>query len=114
MIPQALIEKTATHTGKLLGKGTIRESESVQRNPIRALTKLSGDIRLVSNIMALKDLGKKNSHDLEGIREVLRAVEGVCIFTVIDLKDAFYHIEIEEADKYCWQYIYLYIKYSYV
>lgn len=99
MIPQALIGKTATYIGRLLERGIIRDSESVWRNPIRALAKPNGDIRLVSNLMALNDLVEKDPHDLESIREVVRAVEGASIFTVVDLKDAFYHTEIEETDK---------------
>ena len=33
------------------------------------------------------------------IRDVIRAVQGSTIFSVIDLKEGLYHIEIEEEDK---------------
>jgi Reverse transcriptase (RNA-dependent DNA polymerase) len=77
----------------------IRRWGSEWRNPIRAIEKPNGDVRIVSNLMALNDLVEKDRYELARIREVTRAVQGSKWFTVIDLKEGFYHIEIEEEDK---------------
>ncbi len=99
-VHQALFKKTKDHIYNLLDKGIIRRSESDWRNPIRAIEKPNGDVRLVSNFIALNDLVKKDPYELVNIRDVIRATQGSKYFTVVDLKEAFYHIEIEEEDKF--------------
>ena len=85
---------------KLLeSRGTICRSTSKWRNPIRALRKQNGTIRLVSNLMALNDLGEKDEYGLANIRDIIRYTQGSKYFLVIDLKEGFYSIEIEEEDK---------------
>ena len=79
--------------------GVIRKSSSEWRNPVRAIQKPDGSIRMVSNLMALNSMGEKDPLELVNIREVVRGAEGSRYFTMLDLKEAFYHIEIEEAVK---------------
>ena len=52
----------------------------------------------MSNLVALNDLVEKDPGGLPNIRDVVRATVGSKWFTVIDLKEGFYHIEIEESD----------------
>ena len=49
--------------------------------------------------MALDDLVVKDPYEIPNIREVLRATQGSKWFTVFDLKEGFYHVEISEEDK---------------
>ena len=49
--------------------------------------------------MALNDLVVKDPYEIPNIRDVLRATQGSKWFTVLDLKEGFYHIEIREEDK---------------
>ncbi|MGL5708995.1 MAG: reverse transcriptase family protein [Aeromonas sp.] len=49
--------------------------------------------------MALNDLCEKDPYELKTIREVINATQGHRYFTVLDLKEGFYTIEIEEEDK---------------
>lgn len=99
MIPQALLRKTEEYIQKLEERNVIRRSNSEWRNPIRSIAKPNGEIRLVSNFMALNDLVEKDPYELKGIRDVINATQGNAYFTVIDLKEGFYSIEIEEEDK---------------
>ncbi|KAF9748555.1 Transposon Tf2-11 polyprotein, partial [Nosema granulosis] len=99
-VQQSLFKKTRSHIHGLLERGVIRRSDSDWRNPIRAIEKPNGNVRLVSNFMALNDLVKKDPYNLVNIRDVIRATQGSEYFTVVDLKEAFYHIEIEEGDKF--------------
>lgn len=68
-------------------------------NPIRSIRKPSGEIRLVSNLMALNDIVEKDDYKLSNIREVIRAPQGAKFMSVFDLKEAFYSIKIAKEDK---------------
>jgi len=99
-IPQAILGPTMRLLENMEKRKIIRRSESKWRNPIRALDKGDGvNVRIVSNLMALNDLVEKDPYGIPNIRDVIRATQGSKWFTVLDLKDGFYHIEIEEADK---------------
>ncbi|MGL5709167.1 MAG: reverse transcriptase family protein, partial [Aeromonas sp.] len=99
VIPQALRKDTDSYIRDLEERGVLRRSNSEWRNPIRALQKPNGSIRLVSNFMALNDLCEKDPYELKTINEVINATQGYNFFTVLDLKEGFYSIEIVEADK---------------
>ncbi|WUR02937.1 reverse transcriptase [Vairimorpha necatrix] len=98
-IPQALMENTEKYIKGLEERKIIRRSTSEWRNPIRAIVKPNGGVRLVSNLMSLNDLVEKDPYELSNIRDIVRATQGSKWFTVIDLKEGFYHVEIEEEDK---------------
>ncbi|KAF9756190.1 Transposon Tf2-9 polyprotein, partial [Nosema granulosis] len=99
-IPQALLKKTEEYIKSLEKRNIIRRSISEWRNPIRAIEKPNGDVRLVSNLIALNDIVEKDPYELSNIRDVIRSTQGSKYFTVIDLKEGFYSVEIEEADKF--------------
>jgi hypothetical protein len=98
-VSQALRERAEKYLEDLERKSVIRESKSEWRNPIRVIEKPNGGIRVVSNFIVLNNLVEKDPCELSNIRNVIRATQGLSWFTVIDLKEGFYHIEIEEADK---------------
>jgi hypothetical protein len=99
-IAQALLKKTEDYINSLERRKIIRRSTSDWRNPIRAIEKPNGDIRLVSNLIALNDIVEKDPYELTRIRDVIRSTQGSEFFTVIDLKEGFYSIEIEEKDRF--------------
>ncbi|MEG2848585.1 MAG: reverse transcriptase family protein, partial [Bacilli bacterium] len=98
-IHQAIKERATQHINDLERRSIIRRSNSTWRNPIRFLEKPNGSLRLVVNFIKLNDLVEKDPQELNTIQDVLRETVNAKIFSVIDLKDAFYHIEIEENDK---------------
>ncbi|KAF9758207.1 Retrovirus-related Pol polyprotein from transposon, partial [Nosema granulosis] len=49
--------------------------------------------------MALNELVEKDPYELPLIKGIIRATQGSRIFSVIDLKEGFYHVEIEEHHK---------------
>ncbi|KAF9760811.1 Retrovirus-related Pol polyprotein from transposon opus, partial [Nosema granulosis] len=99
IVPYNLREKFEAYLNKLEERGVIRRSRSEWRSPIRALEKPNGDVRLVSNLMALNELVEKDPYALPLIKDIIRAAQGSKVFTVIDLKEGFYHVEIEEHHK---------------
>jgi Zinc knuckle len=92
-IPQSLKLKLEEHLER---RGIIRKSKSQWRNPVRAIQKPDGEVRLVSNLMKLNDLAEKDSYSLPDMRKVIQATQGANFLTVIDLKDAYYHVEIAQ------------------
>ncbi|KAF9761717.1 Transposon Tf2-6 polyprotein, partial [Nosema granulosis] len=98
-VSQSLRSKTKDYLQRLEMRGIIRRTRSDWRNPIIALEKPNGDVRIVSNHMGLNDLVEKDPYQLPTIREVIQATQGSMVFSVIDLKEGFYHIEIEEKHK---------------
>ena len=97
--PQAEKEDANKIIKDYLDRGIIRRSSSEWRNPIRFIRKPNGSLRLVSNLMALNKEVKKDEFSLRNIREIINATSGSKFFSVLDLKEAFYNIEIEEKDK---------------
>lgn len=99
MIAQALYEATEKYIKDLEKRKIIRRSESNWRNPIRAIQKPNGMIRLVSNFMALNDLCSKDPYELQTISKVISMTQGFSYFSVLDLKEGYYSIEIVEEHK---------------
>ena len=76
IVPQSLKEKTRAYLDDLEKRKIIRRSISEWRNPIRAIRKPDGTIRVVCNLIALNDLVEKDPYQFPGIREVIRATQG--------------------------------------
>ncbi|MGL5636187.1 MAG: reverse transcriptase family protein, partial [Bacteroidales bacterium] len=100
VIPQALREKTRRLIYRLEKRGIIRKSDSQWRNPIRALQKPNGEIRLVCNMMALNDITETDSYAMADMKRIIEATVGSNNLTILDLKDAYHQIEINEVDKF--------------
>lgn len=100
VVPRAMEHMACEHIQNLEDRGIIRRSSSNWRNPIRFIEKIDGKLRMVVNLMKLNDLTIKDNYKISTIKEIIRETQGASIFTVIDCKEAFYSVEIEEKDKY--------------
>ncbi len=68
------------YSNQIETRGIIRRSRSDWRSPIRALEKPNGDVRLVSNLMALNELVEKDPYALPLIKYIIRATQGSKVF----------------------------------
>jgi hypothetical protein len=59
---------------QLEDRRVISESRSQWRNPIRALKKPNGEIRIVSNLIALNNIVKKDSFEIPEMRRLIDKV----------------------------------------
>ncbi|EQB59757.1 retrotransposon-like family member (retr-1) [Vairimorpha apis BRL 01] len=75
-IPQALIKETEEYIRELENRKVIKRSKSEWRNPIRAIQKPNGEVRIVSNFIELNDLVEKDPYELLNMRDILRATQG--------------------------------------
>lgn len=98
-VPQALKQKARDYIAELLYRGILRKSSSQWRTPIRFIEKPDGTVRLVQNLIPLNDITRKDSFELPEMSKIVEAISGSKFITVLDLKEGYYQIEIDEKDK---------------
>ncbi len=82
-----------------LKKGFIQPSKSPAVVPILFVPKKDGTLRLYIDYRGLNAVTIKNRYPLSFINEIMDRVQGVQWFNKIDLKDAYYRIQIEAGDE---------------
>lgn len=80
-------------------KGIIEPSKSNWLNPVVLTRKKSGELRFCLDLRRLNDLVVQDEFEIPKIGELLNLLYNKKYFTLIDLKDGFFQIEIEEKDK---------------
>ena len=98
-IKKGMLEKVSNEIDSLKAKGYIRESVSEWRNLIRPENKPDGSIRMCMNMMALNELVEKEEEYIPKVDDILDNLQGSKYFTVLDLKEGYFQILIEEEDK---------------
>lgn len=83
----------------LLQKGVIRESESEYASPIVLVKKKNGEIRMCVDYRHLNKIILRENHPIPVIEEQLEIVGDKCYFSILDLKDGFYHINVVEESR---------------
>ncbi|KAI5179472.1 hypothetical protein PAEPH01_2652, partial [Pancytospora epiphaga] len=83
----------------LLAKDYIRESSSVWNNMIRPVPKPDGSIRLCMNMMALNDITEEEIQRIPNMQEIFSALQGAEWLTMINLKNGYFQIHLDEKDK---------------
>lgn len=61
-MPQAIKNELKEYLTNLVKRAIIRRSNSEWRNPIRAIQKPNGKLRIISNFMSLNDLCEKDPY----------------------------------------------------
>lgn len=98
-IEQSVIKRTKDELQKLEDAGIIRKSRSVWRSPIRPVENPDGSIRICTNLIALNEIVESESYPTPIMSDLIEKVQGSNIFSLIDLKDGYFQIEIQEEDK---------------
>lgn len=96
---RSMIERTKAELKRLENAKIIRRSESSWRSPIRPVEKPDGSIRVCTNLIALNDLVRKENYPTPIMSDLIEKVQGSEWFTLIDLKDGYFQVEIKEEDK---------------
>ena len=79
--------------------GIIRDSISPFNSPVIVVKKKDGTIRPVIDYRRLNKNTIIDSFALPNINEILNSLGGAKVFTTLDIKSAFHHIELEEHCK---------------
>ncbi|MGL5709134.1 MAG: reverse transcriptase domain-containing protein, partial [Aeromonas sp.] len=80
-------------------KGVVEESNSKWLNPVVLIRKKNGELRFCVDFRRLNDLVAQDHFEIPRINDFFHILRDMKYFTLIDLKDGFYHIDIEENDK---------------
>lgn len=97
----------------MLQEGIIRYSRSKYASPAFAIRKPSGELRLVVDFRQLNALTEPLVFPFPDVQDQILGLEGSRIYSQIDLKSGFYHIEIDEADKHKTSFIILNEQYEF-
>jgi hypothetical protein len=82
-----------------LKNGWIKRSISEADTPILFVLKKDGSLYLYMDYRGLNAITKKNRHLLPLISETLNRLGRAKVFSVLDLKDAYYRIPIKRGDE---------------
>ncbi|GFY02721.1 retrovirus-related Pol polyprotein from transposon 297 [Trichonephila clavipes] len=82
-----------------LEQGIIRESRSDFSSPVVVCKKKDGTMRLCIDYRKLNKKIVKDRYPLPIIEEVLDKLGNGKIFTTLDLKNAFFHVDVDEASR---------------
>jgi hypothetical protein len=67
--------------------------------PILFILKKDGSLRLYVNYRGLNKIIIKNRHSLPLVGEILNRLNGVAVYTKLDLKEIYYRIRIKKRDE---------------
>lgn len=85
---------------RLLARGIIqRVSNPEWLNPVIAVKKPNGSIRLCIDARRLNEVTVKNAYPQQNVIRILGRLQGTRYLTALDLTDAFYQIELEESSR---------------
>ena len=79
--------------------GVIEESRSLWLNPVVLVRKSSGKLRFCADFRRLNDLVDQDGYELPRIQEIISSLNGNKWFSVLDLKDGFFQINLRLEDR---------------
>ncbi|XP_076101165.1 uncharacterized protein LOC143070948 [Mytilus galloprovincialis] len=98
-IPPAMFDEVRTHLQQLLTAGIIRRSHSPWSSNVVLCRKKDGKLRMCIDYRQLNQRSVKDSYALPRSEEILDALGGNTLYTVLDMKSGYHQVEVEESHK---------------
>ena len=98
-IPPSMYEEVRKHLQEMLALDAIRVSQSPYASPVVLIRKPNGKIRFCIDFRKLNSRTKKDAYALPRISEMFDSLHGARWFSCLDIKSAYWQVEVEEADK---------------
>ena len=98
-IPPAMYDEVRKHLQEMLALDAIRVSQSPYASPVVLIRKPNGQIRFCIDFRKLNSKTKKDAYALPRINEMFDSLYGARWFSSLDIKSAYWQVEVEEADK---------------
>ena len=98
-IPPSMFEEVRNHLKEMLALDAIRVSQSPYASPVVLIRKPNGKIRFCIDFRKLNPRTKKDAYSLPRIDEMYDSLYGAKWFSSLDIKSAYWQVEVEEADK---------------
>ncbi|GBG74414.1 hypothetical protein CBR_g18826 [Chara braunii] len=83
----------------MIDKGWIKPSESEFGAPVLFFPKKGGKLRMCIDYRGLSRITRKNAYPLPRVDDLLNAAGGCKVFSKIDLKSGYHHIEVDLANQ---------------
>ena len=91
-------EEMEAQVKTLLAKGWIRPSSSPYGSPVIFVKKKDGGMRMCVDYRAVNKMTIKNSYPLPRIDDLIDKLSGACLFSCLDLQQAYHQIRLNDAD----------------
>ena len=98
-IPPSMYEEVRKHLQEMLALDAIRVSQSPYASPVVLIRKPNGKIRFCIDFRKLNSRTKKDAYALPRISEMFDSLHGAKWFSCLDIKSAYWQVEVEEEDK---------------
>ena len=98
-IPPAMYDEVRKHLQEMLALDAIRVSQSPYASPVVLIRKPNGQIRFCIDFRKLNSKTKRYAYALPRINEMFDSLYGARWFSSLDIKSAYWQVEVEEADK---------------
>ena len=98
-IPPSMFEEVQNHLKEILALDAIRVSQSPYASPVVLIRKLNGKICFCIDFKKLNSRTNKDAYSLPRIDEMFDSLYGAKWFSNLDIKSAYWQVEVEEADK---------------
>lgn len=100
IIPPAKLARVVEEIDRLEARGIIRKVESSEwLNPVLAVPKPSGKLRICMDARDLNKLTKKNAYPQQNANRILSLIGKLKYISIIDLTDAYFQIELDEESQ---------------
>ena len=98
-IPPQMIEEVRNHLQEMLDLGVIRRSHSSYSSNVVLVKKKNGSLRFCIDLRRLNTLTVRDAYALPRIDDTFDALSGAKYFSTLDLKSAYWQVELAEEDK---------------
>ena len=101
-IPPFMYEEVRKHLQEMLALDAIRVSQSPYASPVVSVVpirKPNGKIRFCIDFRKLNSQTKREAYALPRIEEMYDCLYGTRWFSSLDIKSAYWQVEVDEADK---------------
>lgn len=98
-VSPAIERKMFTEVDRMLGLGVIEESNSAWNSPVTIVSKADGKSRLCLDARHVNAVTVKDAYPMPLIESIVSRLNETHYISSVDLKDAFWQIELEEASR---------------
>lgn len=98
-VSPAIQKKMFEEVDRMLSLGVIEESRSAWSSPMTVVTKANGQTRLCLDARRVNSVTVKDAYPTPLINGILSRLNETKYISLIDLKDAFWQIELEESSR---------------
>ncbi|KAG0438461.1 Retrovirus-related Pol polyprotein from transposon opus [Dictyocoela muelleri] len=87
------------YINRLEKDGLVEKSNSLWLNPIVLNRKKSGELRFTLDLRRVNDIVELDDFEIPNIQNIIRTLNGMRVFSLIDLNDGFFQVSLVKEDR---------------